>query len=124
MQTVNRELIWHGFADFLLFLAPFSGEFLKISRKLRRKIAEKWRESDQDQEFDDRQKVITVGVSNVTECPICQAEPPCIPCTTGCCEHTFCYYCIRGNLLFDSEFFCPRCETKLKFGENFSFIGC
>ncbi|XP_066479755.1 peroxisome biogenesis factor 2 [Tiliqua scincoides] len=99
-EYMNRELLWHGFAEFLIFLLP-----LVNMQKLKFKISS-W-------------SLPFTGSSNnadalVTckECSLC-GEWPTMPHTIGC-SHVFCYYCIKSNYLFDVYFSCPKCGTEVQ----------
>ncbi|XP_053106211.1 peroxisome biogenesis factor 2 isoform X2 [Hemicordylus capensis] len=99
-EYMNRELLWHGFAEFLVFLLP-----LINMQKLKLKVSS-W-------------SLPTAGYSNnantvatFKECSLC-GEWPTMPHTIGC-SHVFCYYCIKSNYLFDMYFSCPRCGTEVQ----------
>uniref|UniRef100_A0A8C6DCN2 Peroxisome biogenesis factor 2 n=1 Tax=Moschus moschiferus TaxID=68415 RepID=A0A8C6DCN2_MOSMO len=99
-EYMNRELLWHGFAEFLIFLLP-----LVNVQKLRAKLSS-W-------------TVPLTGApgSNSTlatsgrQCSLC-GEWPTMPHTIGC-EHVFCYYCVKSSFLFDVSFTCPKCGTEV-----------
>lgn len=99
-EYMNRELLWHGFAEFLIFLLP-----LVNMQKLKFKMSS-W-------------SLPFTGCSNNTvalvtykECSIC-GEWPTMPHTIGC-SHVFCYYCIKSNYLCDMYFSCPKCGTEVQ----------
>lgn len=50
-----------------------------------------------------------------TTCAYCD-ERPTLPYHMGC-AHIFCYYCLKGNLLADEQFECPRCQRSFCFAE-------
>jgi len=47
-----------------------------------------------------------------TTCAIC-SQRPIIPHHIQCI-HVFCYYCIRGSVIADSDFSCPVCDFSYK----------
>ncbi|KAL4635140.1 peroxisome biogenesis factor 2-like [Arapaima gigas] len=100
-QEATRELLWHGFAEFLIFLLPlFSmGRLRAILRTLL-----PWAEDKGD----------SIGPSSCrpTECALC-GEWPTMPHTIGC-EHIFCYYCVKSHAMAEMCFSCPKCGLELK----------
>jgi peroxin-2 len=46
-------------------------------------------------------------------CCDCQASPANVPFISNC-NHTFCYYCLKSNLLVDSGYCCPACGCQIK----------
>ncbi|XP_019678357.1 peroxisome biogenesis factor 2 isoform X1 [Leopardus geoffroyi] len=99
-EYMNRELLWHGFAEFLIFLLP-----LINIQKLKAKLSS-WR-------------IPLIGAPNGDstlatsgkQCSLC-GEWPTMPHTIGC-EHIFCYYCVKSSFLFDMYFTCPKCGTEV-----------
>ncbi|NXT47579.1 PEX2 factor, partial [Pluvianellus socialis] len=99
-EYMNRELLWHGFAEFLIYLLPFINV-----QKLKLKISS-W-------------CLPIAGLSNsentlaahCKECSLC-GEWPTMPHTIGC-PHVFCYYCIKSNYLLDMYFTCPKCGSEV-----------
>ncbi|XP_055516947.1 peroxisome biogenesis factor 2-like [Leucoraja erinacea] len=99
-EYMNRELLWHGFAEFLIFLLP-----LINTRKLK-VVVSSW--------------FLPVGhlhhndgtlSTHYKECAIC-GDWPTMPHIIGC-KHVFCYYCIQSNYLSDADFTCPKCSTEI-----------
>ncbi|CAB1446106.1 unnamed protein product [Pleuronectes platessa] len=96
-QYMNRELMWHGFAEFLIFLLP-----LINTGKLKAKVSS-----------------LVFGGQRATgeggkeeqglwkECGLC-GEWPTMPHTVGC-RHVFCYYCIKSHSIADACLTCPKC---------------
>ncbi|TSK98493.1 Peroxisome biogenesis factor 2 [Bagarius yarrelli] len=94
----NRELLWHGFAEFLIFLLPLIDVW-----KLKSRVSALFSVSDgphQNPEPEGR-----------SECGIC-AEWPIMPHSIGC-SHVFCYYCVKSHTASDVFFTCPRCGAEL-----------
>ncbi|XP_066577752.1 peroxisome biogenesis factor 2 isoform X1 [Amia ocellicauda] len=100
-EYMNRELLWHGFAEFLIFLFP-----LINTRKLKSSICslfsplEGLRVSDASQ------------AAHCKECALC-GEWPTMPHTIGC-SHVFCYYCVKSNAIADMYLACPKCGMEVQ----------
>ena len=94
-QYVNRELLWHGFAEFLIFLLPLVdmrrakaalGYFLSGPAAVKEEGA---------------------GSGAGQECGFC-GEWPTMPHAIGC-PHVFCYYCVKSHAIADGYLTCPQC---------------
>ncbi len=92
-ESMNRELLWHGFADALIFLLP-----LINFRKLWNSVGKKAKRAE---------RKVLVDTRDVGMCAVCQ-EFAVLP-EHGGCGHVFCYYCLKANLLSDPGFCCPMC---------------
>lgn len=68
-----------------------------------------------DSSFTDDKKDRKPILSASTKCAYCD-ERPTIPYHMGC-AHVFCYYCLKGNLLADSQFKCQTCQQTSSFSE-------
>jgi len=90
---MNRQLVWHGFTEFLLFLMPLIN-VEKIKSFINRKFSTP------------RSNLFLPANS----CPICLADPINSPYISNC-NHTFCYFCLKQNMLADRKYSCPRCGT-------------
>ncbi|XP_034415967.1 peroxisome biogenesis factor 2 isoform X2 [Cyclopterus lumpus] len=99
-QYMNRELLWHGFAEFLIFLLP-----LINTRKLKATVFSIILGGDGA----DREGV-TEGPGACKECGLC-GEWPTMPHTVGC-QHVFCYYCIKSQSIADAYLTCPKCGAE------------
>lgn len=97
-QYMNRELLWHGFAEFLIFLLP-----LINTRKLKATVS----------------SIVFGGEGGGgegaaagvwKECGLC-GEWPTMPHTMGC-QHVFCYYCIKSHSIADAYLTCPKCGAE------------
>ncbi|XP_029313623.1 LOW QUALITY PROTEIN: peroxisome biogenesis factor 2 [Cottoperca gobio] len=99
-QYMNRELMWHGFAEFLIFLLP-----LINTRKLKAAVSSivLGGQSADGKGGTERQEAWK-------ECGLC-GEWPTMPHTVGC-RHVFCYYCIKSNSIADAYLTCPRCGAE------------
>ncbi|XP_037613176.1 peroxisome biogenesis factor 2 isoform X1 [Sebastes umbrosus] len=99
-QYMNRELLWHGFAEFFIFLLP-----LINTRKLKAavfSIVSGGESADGEG--------ATEGQGAWKECGLC-GEWPTMPHTAGC-RHVFCYYCIKSHSIADAYLTCPRCGAE------------
>uniref|UniRef100_A0A3Q1HTY4 Peroxisome biogenesis factor 2 n=1 Tax=Acanthochromis polyacanthus TaxID=80966 RepID=A0A3Q1HTY4_9TELE len=99
-QYMNRELLWHGFAEFLIFLLP-----LINTRTLKATMSSLVFGAES---ADGKRTGEGKGVWK--ECGIC-GEWPTIPHTVGCL-HVFCYYCIKSHSITDAYLTCPKCGAE------------
>lgn len=99
-QYMNRELLWHGFAEFLIFLLP-----LVNTRKLKAAASSFLLGG----KAADREGAAG-GPGLMKECGLC-GEWPTMPHTAGC-QHVFCYYCIRSQVIADPCLTCPKCGAE------------
>ncbi|XP_066541420.1 peroxisome biogenesis factor 2 [Hoplias malabaricus] len=99
-QYMNRELLWHGFAEFLIFLLPLVNTW-----RLKASISSLFSLTDRTKDGSDAE------LSRHMECAIC-GEWPTIPHSIGC-THVFCYYCIKSHTMADIFFTCPKCSAEL-----------
>ncbi|XP_072234278.1 peroxisome biogenesis factor 2 isoform X1 [Leuresthes tenuis] len=101
-QYMNRELMWHGFAEFLIFLLP-----LINTRKLKAAMSSlMFRERSSDE------KGGSEAQEAWKECGLC-GEWPTLPHTVGC-QHVFCYYCIKSHSIADAYHTCPKCGAEAR----------
>lgn len=101
-QYVNRELLWHGFADFLIFLLP-----LVNTRKLRAAASSLLFGGDAAAEGDGGAAATQRALK---ECGLC-GEWPTMPHGVGC-RHVFCYYCIKSHGIAEASLACPKCGAE------------
>ncbi|XP_069098442.1 peroxisome biogenesis factor 2-like [Pleurodeles waltl] len=100
-EYMNRELLWHGFAEFLIFLLP-----LINFQRLKTRLFSCFKPNRSAFPNSD-----SVSVHS-KECSLC-GEWPTMPHTIGC-MHMFCYYCVKSNYLFDMYFTCPKCACEVQ----------
>ncbi|XP_078697631.1 peroxisome biogenesis factor 2-like isoform X2 [Branchiostoma floridae x Branchiostoma belcheri] len=97
-EYMTRELLWHGFAEFLFFLLPL----INIRRWKNVVTNQLLGSVRQDSDVNLR------GPVELRECAVC-GEWPTNPHDIGC-QHVFCFYCIKANQLADPGFSCPSCS--------------
>lgn len=99
-QYMNRELLWHGFAEFLIFLLP-----LINTRKLKATVSSIVFGGESAEG-----EGATAGHGVWKECGLC-GEWPTMPHTMGC-QHVFCYYCIKSHSIAETYLTCPKCGAQ------------
>lgn len=105
-DSMNRELLWHGFAEFIGFLLPLINVYPAknfVSRKLLRRQLRPTQPSTRE-------------LRDMAECGICGSAPT-QPHEIGC-KHVFCYYCIASQVTADASYSCPRCNCPSRGLEN------
>ncbi|XP_069076489.1 peroxisome biogenesis factor 2 [Pleurodeles waltl] len=100
-EYMNRELLWHGFAEFLIFLLPLIN-FQRLKARLFSCFKPSLSATTNSESVSVHSK----------ECSLC-GEWPTMPHTIGC-AHVFCYYCVKSNYLFDMYFTCPKCGCEVQ----------
>ncbi|KAJ8010825.1 hypothetical protein DPEC_G00079150 [Dallia pectoralis] len=96
-QYMNRELLWHGFAEFLIFLLP-----LVNVRKMKTSVYSLLLPLGLGEE-----EKVEAGAGVLKECVLC-GEWPTMAHTIGC-PHVFCYFCIKSHSMADAYLTCPKC---------------
>ncbi|KAI8911931.1 Pex12 amino terminal region-domain-containing protein [Powellomyces hirtus] len=99
-EFMNRQLVWHAFTEFLLFLVPLIN-IERVKNSITRAIS----------------GPVTVDLP-AHICAICHAEdrPKSTihnPYVTNC-GHVYCYYCIKTSIMVDHAFPCPRCGSPVR----------
>ncbi|XP_070561539.1 peroxisome biogenesis factor 2-like [Ptychodera flava] len=102
-EYMTRELLWHGFAEFLFFVLPLIN-FQKVKNFISRHLSRSIRSSESHDNARTQR--------HYEECVIC-GEWPTAPHEIGCL-HVFCYYCIQSNYLADSSYTCPLCGQAIE----------
>jgi peroxin-2 len=111
---MSRELLWHGFAEFLAFILP-----LVNYHKLKNMVLGYIRT---------RQPALGAGdlrtrkPRDIRLCAICQNTPTNV--TEIGCRHVFCYYCITTGFLVDKEngIKCPICLYHMREQHEIKFV--
>lgn len=107
-ELMNRELLWHSFAEFLTFILPLinfyrvRNSFVNIFRAYVLRTNTKQLSNINERKLND-----------LKFCQICNEWP--INAHEFGCKHVFCYYCLMSNFLSDQTngFNCPKCLYKL-----------
>lgn len=100
-EYMNRELIWHGFAEsFSVIISTIN--FNKIKNTLNRFMI---KNQDRGNINNSRTE------SDYKNCPFCFLWPT-TPHEIGC-QHVFCYICIKSNYMLDQDITCPLCGVKI-----------
>lgn len=85
---LTREILWHGFSEFIFFVLPHFN-FFSVRNLVRRVCGSK-------------------SSTNTSLCAFCEVLP--IMPHISDCGHIYCYYCLKSNLMADSNFSCPACN--------------
>nr|XP_061810175.1 peroxisome biogenesis factor 2-like [Nerophis lumbriciformis] len=101
-QYMNRELLWHGFAEFLIFLLP-----LINMGKLKATVYSMVFGGDKSEADVARNKE-----GAWKNCTLC-GDWPTMPHTLGC-PHIFCYYCIKSHSIANNCITCPKCGAEAR----------
>lgn len=85
---LSREILWHGFSEFLFFVMPQLNLF-SLWNWARRMCS----------------------IRTHHDCRLCAfcESPPTLPHLSQC-GHTYCYYCLKANLKADANFPCCACN--------------
>lgn len=105
-DSMNRELLWHGFAEFIGFLLPLINVYPAKNFVNRRLLRRRLRPTQPSARV----------ARDITECGIC-GRAPTQPHEIGC-RHVFCYYCIASQVTADASYSCPRCNCPSRGLEN------
>jgi peroxin-2 len=92
-EYMNRQLVWAGFTEFLLFLMPLIN-LDRIRSVVRRRFG--------------LGAGAAVAPNVAGQCAVCGALPAQTP-SVGACGHSFCYYCAAARIAQDALFGCPVC---------------
>ncbi|GAB6022934.1 peroxisome assembly protein (Peroxin-2) [Chamberlinius hualienensis] len=101
-EYLNRELLWHGFAEFVAFFVPLMNVKRLVNAVCRYIPLEFVEPTSESQRTNEDFKL----------CVICQ-NPPTLPYCIGC-RHMFCYYCINTSVFNDPNYRCPECGVQVK----------
>lgn len=101
---MNREILWHGFAEFALNVLPHFNSFAVKNwvRRAWRKMAPPRTETESR----------VLKTKDFLLCQFC-ASTPTLPYVTNC-GHIYCYYCIAANCISDASYPCCACGGKVE----------
>jgi len=94
-EYMNRQLVWHEFTEFLLFILPLVNVD-QLKSFISRKILRTRRNTSQSSIPSDM-------------CPICRSKPINTPFQASC-GCVYCYYCLRSSKMGDKNYQCARCD--------------
>ena len=97
-EFITRQVLWQGFTDFAVFIAPFIN-WNKLRNWTRLGVSRKFLDLSSD------------------SCGLClekgyKSIKITNPYKTNC-NHTYCYYCVKSELLADSSWSCLQCRSKV-----------
>jgi len=130
---MNRELVWNGFAEIILFLFPlinfeaiksmlvrvfkrlFAGRTSSSSSSSSGKSGTYGKSSKNGKSNSNNNSNSSNGNNSsstlvMEKCGICGANPIQVPFVSDSCQHQFCYYCIASSVNGDPNYLCPICE--------------
>ena len=103
-EYMNRQLVWHGFTEFLLVAVPLIN-FERIKTFFTKNFRPK-KTSNNDNNKDQ------INSQNEEICLFC-SNLILTPYETNC-NHTFCYYCLKTESMINSSLKCPECNNTIK----------
>lgn len=104
-EYMNRQMIWNGFTEFMLFIVPM----VPTKRIVR---TAKWLTNSALSLVRLTPSTPTEAIQgNGSQCPICNNEIN-IPYETNC-GHRFCYYCLKVATLSEEKPPCTVCSTAI-----------
>ncbi|KAL7321101.1 peroxisome assembly protein (Peroxin-2) [Mucor circinelloides] len=115
-EFLNRQMVWHAFTEFLLFLVPLIN-VEKLKMKLMRMLLPKSYlvSSKGYDKLPANQCAICHDTTSTENVPVGQVQNFTVhnPYETNCGHH-YCYYCIQSKLsVFGDEWPCLRCGEKV-----------
>ncbi|KAG9327306.1 hypothetical protein KVV02_007082 [Mortierella alpina] len=112
-EFLNRQMVWHAFTEFLMFLMPLIN-VSKLKRNVKRMLLPAALMSGNELStlpphicticHENNSGLTTPGTSTSTVIHN--------PYITNC-GHVYCYYCIKTKMMIDDEWCCLRCGTKV-----------
>ncbi|KAI8326887.1 Pex12 amino terminal region-domain-containing protein [Blakeslea trispora] len=106
-EFLNRQMVWHAFTEFLLFLVPLINlEKLKM-RMMRTLLPKSYLVQNGYDQLPSHQCAICHDQQKTQDMTVHN------PYQTNCC-HLYCYYCIQSKMaIFGDEWPCLRCGEKV-----------
>eukprot|EP00041_Stephanoeca_diplocostata_P025010 m.646709 g.646709 ORF g.646709 m.646709 type:complete len:325 (+) comp22651_c0_seq82:188-1162(+) len=101
---LTRELLWHGFSEFAVFILPYI-HLRRVQGALRRW----WRKGRGRTSTTPSMGESSPNYTRGAKCGICAVDSPWTPYSAQCCGAVFCYHCIQTNCTMDSAYECPKC---------------
>jgi len=117
-EYLNRQLVWHGVSELLLFLLPLlsaarlRGALRGLLARVRGPAALAGASASTDAGGAPGAPGAKAAAAAVTStsgnaCPVCAVAEPGTPFCAAPCGHVFCFYCLRASTLADAAFACP-----------------
>ncbi|XP_046335775.2 peroxisome biogenesis factor 2-like [Haliotis rufescens] len=100
-EYMTRELLWHGFSEFLFFALPL------VNLQRIKNTVVRWTFPRRTTQH----PLVERSRHHLTSCGVC-GEWPVDPQEIGC-VHVFCYYCIHSNYKADPGLTCPLCNKDI-----------
>ncbi|KAG0233323.1 peroxisome assembly protein (Peroxin-2) [Actinomortierella wolfii] len=121
-EFLNRQMVWHAFTEFLMFLMPLIN-VSKLKRNVKNMLLPAAFQSAND-----------LAMLPKHICAICHENNNATATTTSAaggggaavmstvihnpyitsCGHVYCYYCIKTKMMIDDEWCCLRCGKKVE----------
>lgn len=116
---MNRDLIWDGFAEFILFLLPILNLrwIVKKSQDIIGSISTIFQKKNLNTQ--EERKIESLEDLN-SNCSFCNSKIT-TPYLIKPCKHVYCYYCLMKLVSQDSTTSCSLCGNKIKSWERLSF---
>ena len=104
---MNRQLVWSGFTELMVFLVPFVDLASRGARSASARISAQLASFAHGSALppDDA----APGVLASGACRICDTDAPDMAHRTDCCNALFCYHCLRVRLVLSRV--CPACAA-------------
>jgi len=111
-EYLNRQLVWHGVSELLLFLLPLlsAARLRGALRGLLARVRGPAALGPADGAPGAKAASATAGAASASgsaACPVCAAAEPGTPFCAAPCGHVFCFYCLRASTLADAAYACP-----------------
>ncbi len=100
-EYMNREILWHGFSEFIFFVVPHFNLFV-LRNWFRRCLKFRF-----PARVESTRSSTGLRSSDFLSCSFCESTPT-MPYATDC-GHVYCYYCLRANCMADGGFPCAAC---------------
>lgn len=103
-HLMNREILWHGFSEFLFFILPHINIF-SLRNWFRRVLVP-------SSSLPPSSSPLTPSTSHCAFCGDLATMTE-----TAVCGHVYCYYCLHANSIADTNFSCPLCSRCIAVGQ-------
>lgn len=107
-EFVNRQLVWSGFAEFLVFLSPVLASS-RITRLLWWAAGTAIPTGSEGATIGDSEASGEGRTAIGQNCGVCKSNTPTMPHLALPCRHRFCYVCIAIAIENEPSFSCQHC---------------